>query len=104
MCGEWNIGQEPELYSQEEEVVLPITKIINHPSYSTTGPGEGYDIAVYYVDDTKLRVEGVVREGYIYPACLPTRDDTQPGKTGIFASWRDPSPLYVYYRDIGMMN
>ena len=78
-------------------MVLPITKIINHPSYSTTGPGEGYDIAVYHVDDTKLRVEGVVREGYIYPACLPTRDDTQPGKTGIFASWRDPTPLYVYY-------
>ena len=79
-------------------MVLPITKIINHPCYSTTGPGEGYDIiAVYHVDDTKLRLEGVVREGYIYPACLPTRDDTLPGKTGIFPSWRDPFPLYVYY-------
>ena len=32
VCGELNIGEEPELYSQEVEVVLPIKKIINHPS------------------------------------------------------------------------
>ena len=98
MCGEWNIGQEPEYYSQEMEVVLPIIKIINHPSYSTKGgPGQGFDIAVYHIDDTKLRREGVVREGYIYPACLPTKEDTMVGKKGIFASWKDPAPLHVYY-------
>ena len=97
VCGEWSVGEEPELYSQEVEVVLPIQKIINHPSYSTAGPGEGYDIAVFHVDDTKLRVDGVVREGYIYPACLPTDQDISTGKKGIFASWKDPTPLYVYY-------
>ena len=97
MCGEWNVGEQPELYSQEVEVVLAITEIINHPSYSTNGPGEGYDIAVFHVDDTKLRVDGVVREGYIYPACLPTHEDISVGKKGIFASWKDPVPLHVYY-------
>ena len=97
VCGEWNIGEEPELYSQEVEVVLPIKKIINHPSYSTDGPGGGYDISVYFVDDTKLKEDGVVKEGVIYPVCLPTDGEISQGKKGIFASWKDPAPLYVYY-------
>ena len=99
VCREWNIGEEPELYSQEVEVVLPIKKIINHPSYSSNGPGGGYSISVYFVDDTKLKEDGVVKEGLIYPACLPTDGDISQGKKGIFESWKDPAPLclYVYY-------
>ena len=69
VCGEWSIGEVPELYSEEVEVVLPIKKIINHPYYTTNGPGDGYDISVYYVDDTKLKEDGVVKEGVLYPAC-----------------------------------
>ena len=78
-------------------MVLPIKKIINHPSYSTDGPGGGYDISVYFVDDTKLKEDGVVKEGVIYPVCLPTDGEISQGKKGIFASWKDPAPLYVYY-------
>ena len=100
VCGEWNIGEIPEQYSPETEVLLPITKIINHPSYSTNGPVNGYDISVYHVDDTNLREEGVVKEGVLYPACLPTNEDITIGNKGIFASWKDPIPLYVYYNFI----
>ena len=74
VCGEWNIGEEPELSSEEEEVVLPINKFINHPSYKD-GPGEGYDISLYFVDDAKLKKQGVVKEGVLYPACLPQNGD-----------------------------
>ena len=44
--------------------MLPVRKIIIHPSYSRYGPGDGYDIVVLHVYDTKLKVDGVVREGY----------------------------------------
>ena len=97
VCGEWNIGDVPEINSEEEEVVLPIKKIINHPNYSTNGPGEGYDIAVYWVDETKLKEDGVLKEGVLFPACLPINEDISIGQRGIFASWKDPIPLYVYY-------
>ena len=49
ICGEWNTGPEPELYSIEEEVVLTVVKITNHEQYSSEGPGAGSDIAVYQV-------------------------------------------------------
>ena len=49
ICGEWNIGPEPELYSIEDEIVLTVVKIINHEQYSSEGPGAGSDIAVYQV-------------------------------------------------------
>ena len=56
VCGEWNIDSQPELFSVENEVVLPVLKIINHHGYSEEeGPGAGNDIAVYYVDDTLLK-------------------------------------------------
>ena len=97
VCGDWDIGSQPDVYSKEKEVVLPVTKITTHPSYSRYGPGDGYDIAVLHVDDTKLKVEGVVREGYIYPACLPSEEELVIGKKGIFAAWKDPFPVYVYY-------
>ena len=45
---------------------------------------------------TKLR-SGGVQEGVLYPACLPESGQTIVGTRGIFASWKDPVPLYVYY-------
>jgi hypothetical protein len=97
VCGVWSIGEEPELYSREDEVVLPVTKIINHPGYSPEfGPGEGNDIAVYHVDDTLLR-DGQVPEGTVLPACLPDPADPAAGSRAIFAPWKDPVPLYAYY-------
>ena len=98
VCGEWSTAEEPELYSREEEVVLPVTKVINHPLYSAElGPGEGYDIAVYHADNTKLSQWDTVQEGVLYPACLPQKSDIAVGTRGIFAAWKDPIPLYVYY-------
>ena len=95
VCGEWSLGQEPELYSREREVVMPVTKLINHPRYSAEqGPGEGYDIAVYHVDDTRLR-QGVHEE--VLPACLPEQSQVSVGSKGILAAFKDPLPLSVYY-------
>ena len=82
--------------SDEEEVFLTVTKINNHPKFEiNTGPIGGYDIAVYHVDDSKLRKKGVVKQGKIYPACLPSLDTST--SEGRFASWKDPTPLNVYY-------
>ena len=38
-----------------------------------------------------------MREGYIYHACLPSEEDLIIGRKGIFAAWKDPFPVYVYY-------
>ena len=98
VCGEWSTAEEPELYSREDEVVLAVTKITNHPKYSAEqGPGEGHDIAVYHVDDMKLRADGVVGERGVFPACLPDPDQVAVATRGIFASFKDPIPLYAYY-------
>ena len=94
VCGEWSVGEEPELYSREEEVVLPITKIIQHPSYTPeAGPGEGWDLAVYHVDDSRLKGVGDT----VLPACLPDQSLLAVDTTGIFVSWKDPRPLYIEY-------
>ena len=78
-------------------MVLPINKFINHPSYKD-GPGEGYDISLYFVGDAKLKKQGVVKEGVLYPACLPQNGDLLVGNKGIFASWKYPLPLHIYYK------
>ena len=93
VSGEWNIGEEPEIWSREKEVVMPITKIIQHPSYTPeNGPGEGWDIAVYNVDDTNLRTQWGAG---VAPACLPEKSITEVGTKGIFVAWKDPSPLFI---------
>ena len=38
-----------------------------------------------------------MREGYIYHACLPSEEDLIIGRKGIFAAWKDPFPVFVYY-------
>ena len=48
------------MISDEEETVLDILKIINHPDYKPNqeagigGPIEGNDISVYIVDDSEF--------------------------------------------------
>ena len=53
VCGEFSLLKEPEMFSEENEVVLEIRKIINHEQYDPgqprkepRGPYRGGDIAV----------------------------------------------------------
>ena len=55
---------------------------------SGRGPIEGYDIAIYHVDDTNLRL---IQES-IWPACLPRAG--QNYQNFVYAGWADPEPLY----------
>ena len=91
ICGEHSIITEPDFFSPEQEIVLTIEKITNHPKFSLEegrGPIEGYDIAVYHVDDTNLRL----KEESIWPACLPRAG--QNYQKFVYAGWADPEPLY----------
>jgi len=101
VCGEHNIDVKPEKYSTEEEIVLTITEIINHPNYEpdtirdgvkldSKGPYAGSDIAVYRVDDEPLKTK--MARKVLWPACLPKEKYTT--QRGIFAGWLDPEPYY----------
>ena len=59
--------QVSESFTPEEEIILPVLKITNHPLFNISeGPIGGYDVSVYMVNDTALR------EGRLTPACLPS--------------------------------
>jgi hypothetical protein len=95
VCGEHDIDDVPEAISLEVEVVLDVLEFSNHPKYSQTdGPIHGHDIAVYHVNDTEL--QGMVKPGFIYPACLPRPTSLEYNLTTpvILAAWRDPKPKY----------
>jgi len=78
--------------SPSTPVVLPITSIINHPSYSTAnGPIDGNDIAVYIVDDANLVTSmDTVGTKPVYPACLPK--ETYSNTESFISGWRNPLP------------
>ena len=106
VCNLYNIDVKPESFTDEDEIVIPIRKIKNHPDYklgvledqdiaaNQKGPYAGNDISVYHVDDSKMMLE----EGKLWPACLPRdeeprRDETIPSQD-FFAGWLDPEPYY----------
>ena len=104
VCNLYNTDVIPEAFTDEEEIVITITKISNHPDYSPgypedtganqKGPYAGNDISVYHVDDSNMKL----KEGKLWPACLPRDDDpsrdlTSPSKD-FFAGWLDPEPYY----------
>ena len=94
MCGAYSNGEVPELLSEAEEVVLDVVSFSNHQQYDPTkGPINGYDIAVYKVDDQPLRASGVVSRTTIWPICFPKKEYLE-GVPGILAGWRDPRPSY----------
>ena len=73
LCGEWETGATTPHYSGEKyNVILPILEIVRHPDWDTSpgtgGPGAGNDIAVFKVNDDKLRA---AENHNIYPSCLP---------------------------------
>ena len=56
MCGEWFTGDLPYQDSPEDEVVLRLDRLVNHPTYSPiVGVMGGYDIAVYMLDEGSKR-------------------------------------------------
>ena len=57
----------------------------------------GDDIAVYFVNDSRLSEPGVLQRGKLYPACLPAR--LHKNQRGILAGWNDPSNLGNYYSE-----
>jgi hypothetical protein len=99
VCGSNSIGEVPELLSIEDEVILDVVSFNNHPEYEATlGPIEGFDLAIYKVDDTPLRGPGVVSRTAIWPACFPKKSYLED-EPGLLAGWRDPTPLYLGYNN-----
>ena len=103
VCNEYSLLIQPEANSEEEEVVLYLDRITNHPSYSPgtpadtganmKGPYAGGDIAVYHLkSDSKQKLKAAMRKKKLWPACLPKKSYTE--KRGIFGGWLDQEPFY----------
>ena len=114
VCGENNIDEKPEKFSVEEEIVLTIKKIVNHPDYKPDnqkygslypkGPYTGSDISIYHVHDSPLKFNNgktKLKEKKLYPACLP-KEKYSTSNRGIFAGWLDPEPYYRIEGEIDM--
>ena len=85
VCSEYSLAIQPEQVSEEDEVVLQIRKITNHPRYqqgtpkdtgeNRKGPYAGGDIAVYHITtESKIKARKGMQEGSMAPACLPERN------------------------------
>ena len=75
LCGEWETGpSRPDSSGEKYNVILPILEIVRHPDWDTSpgigGPGAGNDIAVFKVNDDRLRA---AENHNIYPSCLPPK-------------------------------
>ena len=103
VCSEYSLAIQPEQVSEEDEVVLQIRKITNHPRYqpgtpkdtgeNRKGPYAGGDIAVYHITtESKIKARKSMQEGSMAPACLPER--SYESERGIFAGWLDQEPFY----------
>ena len=94
LCGEWEIGSTPPAVSGEtNNVVLKVLEIIRHPKFnSKEGAFAGNDIAVFKVEDTKLK-NGGAQKHKINPVCLPI-GQTKKKDTyrGFQAGWSEPPP------------
>ena len=78
------IPQVSERFTPEDEVVLTVLRYTNHPLFNITeGPIGGHDVATYDVEEEPLRKEGVIKQGQLYPACLPSK--AHKSNRGIFA-------------------
>ena len=93
-CNINNLQTQPNGLSPLSTTRLNILKIINHEKYDqNVGPIGGYDISVYIVDDSQLKMS----PANIWPACLPKPNNAYiPGNKGILAGWVQPLPTYYY--------
>ena len=108
VCRVYNVGPVPESETDENEIVLTVTQIANHPEYqagstlldtgsgTTRGPFTGYDISVYHVNDAKLQLQ----QGVLWPACLPRLEGSEDPKSDFFAGWKDQEPLHKLDPDV----
>ena len=109
ICGEQNIQVESHFYSAENELLLRIKEIINNPRYDPARMNDGYDIAVYIVDDTDLKNSSYFNRDNIWPACLPREDKEYVSangnnEKGYVSGWdignfRDPGFVVQYLND-----
>ena len=103
VCGEHSLTLQPEQLSEEEEIVLAIERIANHPSYTPgtnadkganlKGPYAGSDIAAYHLTyAANKKLKDAMKPKILWPACLPKLkySDTR----GIFGGWLDQEPFY----------
>jgi hypothetical protein len=104
VCGQYNIDAIPEAFTPEEEKVLKVIKITNHPWYTpgtnedvganVKGPYAGNDISVYHVDDAGV----YLNKETMWPACLPRAEEAVQSRTtqtkDFFSGWMDPEPYY----------
>ena len=91
LCGEWEIGPTPmEISKERYNVALNVLEIIRHPSFDTEkGPIAGSDIAVFKVNDEKIRND-VTKKLKLNPACFSNREFSP---SGIQAGWSEPPPF-----------
>ena len=105
VCSDNSLQIQPEQSSTEEELVLHIKDIVNHPSYEQgtnadkgahmKGPYAGADIAVYHLTEkSKHNAKEQMRKKKetLRPACLPKKEYSS--KRGFFAGWLDQEPFY----------
>ena len=57
----------------------------------------GFDVSIYFVNDSKLSEPGVLQRRKLYPACLPSI--LHKNNDGLFAGWRDPIDMGRYYKE-----
>ena len=107
VCSENSLQIQPEQSSPEEELVLYIEDIVNHPKYEQgtvedkgadmKGPYAGAGIAVYHLTEqskknAKERMDN--KKDTLRPACLPKQEQEYSSKRGFFAGWLDQEPFY----------
>merc|ERR1712126_56566 len=89
ICGEWETGTMKSSRS-EEEYILSIKEIIRHPNFNTSsGPGDGNDIAVFKVDNVSLTSEDISK---LTPTCLPSSSSSFIGASAVHSGWFKPPP------------
>merc|ERR1711892_631318 len=109
LCGEWETGPTPPSLSDEKEnIVLPILDIKRHPKFDTKiGPIAGNDIAVFKIDDKKIRNNPDERKKF-NPVCFSNQELKKQGRmenegkeapSGIHAGWAEPPPLNFLLRN-----
>ena len=62
----------------------------------------GNDIAVYFVNDSKLKQPGVINKEKLYPACLPSK--VHKNNRGILAGWKEPNNIGYWYPENGVQS
>merc|ERR1711892_326769 len=99
LCGEWETGPTPPSLSEEKEnIVLTILDIKRHPKFNTEkGPIAGNDIAVFKIDDKKIRNNPDKRKN-LNPVCFSNQElkrqtGGEDAPSGIHAGWTAAPPL-----------